>query len=30
MNLSTLLEQLTTANNMQELETAYEASLGKK
>jgi hypothetical protein len=30
MNLPTLLEQLSSASSLQELETAYEASLGKK
>jgi hypothetical protein len=30
MNLTQLIEQLNSANTLQELETAYEASLGKK
>ncbi len=30
MNITQFVEQLNTANTLQELETAYEASLGKK
>gem|GEM_PF-5438416 len=30
MNLTQLIEQLKTVNTLQELESAYELSLGKK
>jgi hypothetical protein len=30
MNIASLLSQLSSASSLQELETAYEASLGKK
>ncbi len=30
MNITQLIEQLNNANTLQELESAYESSLGKK